>query len=66
MITEATKAALNTAASLAFRVIPGAPLTSWEHEFVSDMTKRFDRFGDKLMISEKQSAIIARIAAKAR
>lgn len=65
MITEATKAALNTAASLQFGVIRGQKLTDWENSFLADTLKRWDRFGDKLMISEKQAAIIDRIAAKA-
>lgn len=66
MITEATKAALNAAAALQFGVIPGQKLTDWENSFLTDTLKRWDRFGDKLMISEKQAAIIARIAAKAQ
>lgn len=64
-MTSDVKADLNTALSLQFGVIRGAALTSWEQSFLDDMRKRFDRFGDKTTVSEKQAAILARIANKA-
>lgn len=64
-ITAEIKNNLNIAASLAFRVVQGQPLTAWELSFIDDMTKRWDRFGDKTFVSDKQAAVIARIAAKA-
>jgi len=39
-------------------------MTKWEGEFVSDFSKRLERFGDKTFVSDKQAAIIDRIAAK--
>lgn len=66
MITQAIKSDLNTAASLAYGVIAGEKLSAWELSFIDDMTKRVDRFGDKTFVSDKQAAIITRIAAKAR
>lgn len=56
---------IDTAASLAYGVIPGAPLTAWEMKFIDDLAQRVKRFGDKTFISEKQAQIVARIAAKA-
>jgi len=64
-MTDLIKSQLNTAASLAFGVIAGQPLTAWEQQFIDDMSKRWERFGDKTFVSEKQAAVIARIAAKA-
>ena len=39
-------------------------VTKWEGEFITDMGKRYERFGEKTLVSEKQAAIIDRIAAK--
>lgn len=64
-MTNEIKDALNKAASLMMGVIPGAKITTWEASFLSDMLKRWERFGDKTMVSDKQAAIIAKIAAKA-
>lgn len=66
MITEATKSDLNTALSAQFGVIPGVKFTAWENSFLDDLRVRWERFGDKLFISDKQAAIIAKIAAKVR
>lgn len=64
-MTTEIKNAMNTALSLQFGVIRGAALTAWENGFMDDLRKRYDRYGEKTMISEKQAAIIERIAAKA-
>lgn len=55
----------NTAASAAYGVIPGVKLSAWELSFIDDMAKRIERFGDKTYVSDKQAAVIAKIAAKA-
>lgn len=39
-------------------------ITKWEGEFATDMTKRIERFGEKTFVSDKQVAIINRIASK--
>lgn len=65
MITAATKSQLNTALAAQFGIIPGVTFTAWENSFLDDIRARFERFGDKLFVSEKQAAIIAKIAAKA-
>jgi hypothetical protein len=64
-MTTEIKSHFDTAMALQFGVIAGDKLTRWEADFLSDMRKRFDRFGDKTMVSEKQAAIIKRIADKA-
>ena len=64
-MTTEIKNAINTALSLQFGVISGDRLTAWEERFMDDMRVRFERHGDKTMVSEKQAAIINRIAAKA-
>ena len=64
-MTNEIKDALNVAASLMWGVIPGTKVTAWEASFLTDMLKRWERFGDKTMVSDKQAAIIAKIAAKA-
>lgn len=64
-MTDQIKSDLNTALSLQFGVISGAKLTAWENSFLDDFRVRWDRYGDKTAVSEKQAAVIARIAAKA-
>jgi hypothetical protein len=39
-------------------------LTDWEQEFAEDMLERVRRYGDVTHVSEKQMAIIDRIARK--
>lgn len=39
-------------------------LTSWEESFISDLTKRREKYGDKINISERQEEILERIAEK--
>jgi hypothetical protein len=52
------------AAGHAYWVDRNPLVTKWEGEFVSDMVKRYERFGKKTFVSEKQVAIINKIAAK--
>ncbi|SCC95249.1 hypothetical protein THIX_90018 [Thiomonas sp. X19] len=35
----------------------------WEKEFLKKLTERFDKFKDKVFLSEKQSAVLAKIVA---
>ena len=39
-------------------------ITKWEGEFAIDFYKRWERFGEKTYVSEKQAAVINKIAAK--
>jgi hypothetical protein len=39
-------------------------ITKWEGEFVTDISKRYERFGEKTFVSDKQAVIINKIAAK--
>lgn len=64
-MTALIKSQIDTAAALAFGVIRGEQITAWEKQFLDDMLKRYERYGDKTAVSEKQAAIIGRIAAKA-
>lgn len=52
------------AAGHAYWVDRNPRVTKWEGEFVTDMIKRYERFGENTFVSEKQAAIINKIAAK--
>ena len=52
------------AAAHAYWVLRDTRVTKWEGEFVTDMHKRWERFGEKTFASEKQADIINKIAAK--
>jgi hypothetical protein len=39
-------------------------LTSWEENFIGDLTDRREDEGDRIRISEKQEEILERIASK--
>jgi hypothetical protein len=39
-------------------------LTDWESEFISDMKERYDKYGFAMMISERQIAVLNKIATK--
>ena len=39
-------------------------LTAWEDSFVSDMTNRREKIGDKIQISERQEDVLERISEK--
>ena len=40
----------------------GNARTGWEMDFLSDMTERFEQWGDQMFLSPKQEAILKRIA----
>ena len=39
-------------------------LDDWQSEFVKNQAERFDKFKDKVFLSEKQSAVLAKICAE--
>lgn len=41
-----------------------AQLDDWQREFVKNQAERFDKFKDKLFLSEKQSQALAKIVAE--
>ena len=41
-----------------------AQLTVWEEGFITDITNRRERLGDKITISDKQEEVLERIAEK--
>lgn len=63
MITEAQIAKLNKIAH-AYFVDRAACITKWEGEFAADVYKRYERFGNKTFVSDKQAACIDKIVAK--
>lgn len=38
-------------------------LNDWERGFVTDMRERFDKYGDRIKVSDKQMATLRKIAA---
>lgn len=42
-----------------------AASTEWEQNFTADMRERYDRFGDRIIVSPKQMAALERIAERA-
>jgi len=44
--------------------VQDADLSSWEENFIDDLTNRREKLGDDLKISEKQEEILERIAVK--
>jgi hypothetical protein len=41
-----------------------AQLTVWEEKFITDLTNRREKLGDKIIISDKQEEVLERIAEK--
>ena len=41
-----------------------ADLTDWEHNFVTDIYSRRERYGDRIRLSERQEDVLERIAEK--
>lgn len=41
-----------------------ADLTVWEESFVNDLVKRREKYGDKIVISERQEGVLERISEK--
>lgn len=39
-------------------------LTPWEEKFIADMTERRERYGDRMVVSDKQEEVLERIAEK--
>ena len=39
-------------------------LTVWEEKFITDLTNRREKLGDKITISDKQEDVLERIAEK--
>lgn len=63
MITKELIEKLNSI-SHAYWVNRNPSITKWEGEFSTDLYKRWEKFGEKTFCSEKQAAIINKIAAK--
>lgn len=57
---------VNTLSNIAhaYMVDRNPAITKWEGEFAMDFYKRWEKFGEKTFCSEKQAAIINKIAAK--
>ncbi len=41
-----------------------AASTEWEQNFMSDMRDRYDQYGDEMFLSDKQRAVLERLAEK--
>ena len=39
-------------------------LTAWEEAFINDFVERREKYGDKLLVSERQEEILERIGGK--
>lgn len=62
-MTKELVSSLNNIAH-AYIVDRNPAITKWEGEFAIDNYKRWEKFGEKTFCSEKQAAIINKIAAK--
>jgi hypothetical protein len=47
-----------------WRDYPDADLTKWEHDFMQDTADRFEQYGSRTRVSEKQWEILDRIWGK--
>ncbi|MDB5523879.1 MAG: hypothetical protein JWM58_1642 [Rhizobium sp.] len=62
-MTEDLLAKINKIAN-AYWVERDRRVTTWEGDFVTEISKRYEKFGTKTFVSEKQAAVINKIAAK--